>query len=90
MRLKKYSSDISANGRQSIEKILIVQRKSKWQLQEIINAIFYITKNRYVWRDLPGEFPPWQTVYWYFRKWAKEGIWKYMNACLTVDTEKRK
>ena len=60
MRLKKYSSDIPARGWQAIEKILLVQRKSKWELKEIINAIFYITKNGCVWRDLPGEFPPWQ------------------------------
>ena len=60
MRLKKYNSDISASGWQGIEKLLIVQRKSKWDLKEIVNAIFYITKNGCVWPDLPGEFAPWQ------------------------------
>ncbi|MDR1503363.1 MAG: transposase [Prevotella sp.] len=29
----------------------------------MVNAIFYLTKNGCMWRDLPGEFPPWQTVY---------------------------
>jgi hypothetical protein len=46
-RLKKYSSNISARGWQGIAKILVVQRSSKWDLQEIINAIFCITKNVY-------------------------------------------
>ena len=27
------------------------------------------------WRALPGEFPPWQTVYTYFRNWRKDGTW---------------
>jgi transposase len=52
MRLKQYSSDISARGWQAIEKILVVQRSSKWELKQIVNAIFYITKNGCVWRDL--------------------------------------
>ncbi len=65
MRLKKYSSDLSAKSWQVIEKIIKINRKSKWDLQEIVNAIFYLTKNGCVWRDLPGEFPPWETVYWY-------------------------
>lgn len=36
--------------------------------------MLYITKNGCNWRDLPLCFLLWQTVYWYFRKWSKEGI----------------
>jgi len=25
------------------------------------------------WRQLPGDFPPWQTVYWYFKRWRDDG-----------------
>ncbi|MBA4850514.1 IS5 family transposase [Emticicia sp. BO119] len=32
-------------------------------------------KNGNSWRDLPDCFPPWQTVYWYFRKWNNEGVY---------------
>ena len=24
------------------------------------------------WRQLPAEFPPWQTVYWYFTRWEDD------------------
>jgi hypothetical protein len=51
-----------------------MQRKSKWNLQEIVNAIFYLTKNGCMWRDLPGEFPSWQTVYWYYVKWVNDSL----------------
>lgn len=85
MRLKKYSSDISAKGWQVIEKIIQVNRKSKWDLQEILNGILYLTKNGCTWRDLPSDFPCWITVYWYFRKWVKDGTWKAINDCLVVD-----
>ena len=80
MRIKKYSSDLSPKSWQVIEKIIQVRRKSKWDLQEIVNAIFYLTKNGCVWRDIPGEFPPWITVYWYFCKWGKIKR-TYKNRC---------
>ena len=85
MRLKKYSSDLSANSWQVIEKMIIVRRRSKWDLLEIVNAILYLTKNGCMWRDIPGEFPPWETVYWYYSKWVKDGTWKSISDCLVVD-----
>jgi putative transposase len=85
MRLKKYSSDLSAKSWQVIEKLITVQRKSKWDLQEVVNAILYVTKNGCVWRDLPGEFAPWETVYWYFRKWVKDGTLKRISDSLIID-----
>jgi putative transposase len=65
--------------------VLIVKRKSRWCLKDIVDGIFYVTKNGCVWRDLPADFPAWQTVYWYFRKWVKEGTWERINGCLVVD-----
>lgn len=85
MRIKKYSSDLPLNSWQYIEKIIEVRRKSKWDLQEIVNAILYLTKNGCVWRDIPGEFPSWITVYWYYQKWVSDGTWKRISDCLTID-----
>jgi putative transposase len=85
MRLKQYSSDLSAKSWQVIERIIQVQRKSKWDLKDIVNGIFYLTKNDCMWRDLPGEFPPCQTIYWYYRKWVKDGTWKIINRLLIID-----
>jgi putative transposase len=31
---------------------------------------------------LPQDFPPWQTVYPYFRQWCQDGTWEQMNAAL--------
>ena len=93
MRIKKYSSDLSPKSWQVIEKIIQVRRKSKWDLEEIVNAILYLTKNGCVWRDIPGEFPPWITVYWlslrYYCKWVSDGTWKNISDCLTVDYRKK-
>jgi putative transposase len=85
MRIKQYSSDLSAKSWQVIEKNIHVQRTSKWDLKEIVNGIFYLTKNGCMWRDLPGEFPPWQTVYWYHSKWVQDGTWDNINRSLIAD-----
>lgn len=41
----------------------------------VLNAIFYILVEGVRWRALPGDFPAWQTVYTYFRRWRKDGTW---------------
>jgi hypothetical protein len=38
-----------------------------------------------MWRDLPGEFPPWQTVYWYYSKWVSDGAWENLNRLSVMD-----
>ncbi|MGA0557204.1 IS5 family transposase [Larkinella sp. VNQ87] len=79
-----YTSDLTASQWQGIEKLITVKRKSIWPLQQIVEAIFYLTKNGIIWRDLPERFPPWQTVYWYFRKWAKDDTWLLIANELTM------
>lgn len=54
-----------------------------------MNGIFYVSKNCCVWRDLPCDFPPYQTVYWYHNKWIKDGNWENINQCLTVDYQEK-
>jgi putative transposase len=48
----------------------------------ILDAVLYLTKGGIQWRLLPGDFPPWKTVYHVFRKWARENVWESINACL--------
>src|SRR5213592_2536231 len=51
-------------------------------VREIINAILYVDRNGVVWRALPHDFPPWQTVYHYFRTWRKDGTWAAIHTAL--------
>jgi putative transposase len=41
--------------------------------REILDAIFYVLKSGCQWRMLPRGFPPWKTVYHYFRTWRLDG-----------------
>ena len=48
--------------------------------REILNAIFYILKSGCPWRLLPQDFPPWETVYWWFSRWRTDGTFERLNA----------
>jgi putative transposase len=45
-------------------------------LRDVIDAILYLLKTGCQWRNLPSEFPPWETVYTYFRNWSRDGTVK--------------
>lgn len=57
-------------------------RPREVDMWEVINAIFYILVEGVRWRSLPGDFPPWQTVYSYFRNWRKDGTWLHIHDSL--------
>jgi putative transposase len=35
--------------------------------REILDAVLYVVRSGCAWRLLPHDFPPWKTVYHYFR-----------------------
>src|SRR3954454_12853033 len=50
--------------------------------REILDAIFYVLRSGSAWRLLPHDFPPWKTVYHYFRLWRIDGTWEKLNAAI--------
>jgi putative transposase len=50
--------------------------------REILDAIFYVLRGGCAWRPLPNDFPPWKTVYHYFRFWRLDGTWERMHSAL--------
>src|ERR687886_717261 len=50
--------------------------------REILDAVFYVLRSGCPWRLLPRDFPPWRTVYHYFRKWRLERIWELLHTVL--------
>jgi putative transposase len=49
-------------------------------LRMILDAVFYVLKSGCSWRLLPRDFPPWKTVYDWFRRWRIDGTWERLNA----------
>ncbi|MFJ2746375.1 IS5 family transposase [Streptomyces sp. NPDC087440] len=42
--------------------------------RQMLDAVFYVTDNGIKWRALPADFPPWDRVYAYFRRWRDQGL----------------
>lgn len=85
-QLKTYSSDLTDEEWQ-IAEVLLPEDKpvGRWRevhLREVLNAIFYRVENGVKWRNLPADFPAWQTVYGYFRLWVRLGVWERINEAL--------
>jgi len=57
-------------------------RPRKHTLRVIVDAILYVARAGCAWRLLPREFPPWKTVYHYFRKWRSDGTWLRLHTAL--------
>jgi putative transposase len=50
--------------------------------REILDAIYYVVRTGCQWRCLPHEYPPWPTVYYWFRRWRLDGTWERLNTTL--------
>ena len=48
-------------------------RPRKYDKREVVNAMFYLLRTGCAWRHLPHDFPRWQTVYHYYRRWREDG-----------------
>ena len=50
--------------------------------REVLDAVVYVLKTGCQWRLLPRDFPPWETVYWWFGRWRADGTFERLNAAL--------
>jgi len=57
-------------------------RRRKHPFRELLNAIFYLVRTGCQWRNLPKDFAPWRTVYHYFRRWKRNGLWNQIHTHL--------
>lgn len=55
-------------------------------LRRMLDGVFYVLRTGCQWRHLPPPpiFPPWQTVYRYFRAFLAAGVWEAMRHHLLV------
>jgi len=80
MKRKPYPSDLTDEQWALLEPLLPRLRRRgrprKTDLRQIVNALFYHTREGGSWRALPHDFPPWRTVYNYFQGWTRDGTWQ--------------
>lgn len=88
MGRKAYPTDISDVEWDLIKSMIPAQRRRKRgkkrevDMQEVVNAIFYILRAGCSWRIMPHDLPAWQTVYSYFQRWQRKGIWQKIHSRL--------
>lgn len=92
MKRQLYPSDMTDAQWQAIAPLI---PPAKWgghprtvDMREVINGIFYVTRTGCAWRFVPHDLPPWGTVWYYFRRWRKEGVWQQMNDALRTQTRR--
>ncbi|GAB2447568.1 IS5 family transposase [Nocardioides hungaricus] len=72
----RYPSDLTDEQWALIEPMVAVKpggRPAKHPRRRIVDAILYVNRTGCSWRQMPHDFPPWDTVYWYFQRWAEDG-----------------
>ena len=86
MERRRYATDLSDAEYACLAPYLppakLIGRPRLRPPREILDAIFYVIRTGCQWRLLPYEFPPWQTVYHYFRRWRLDGTWERMHTAL--------
>lgn len=72
-----YPSDLSDTEWRMISRLLPASkpggRPRATDLRAVVNAIFYLLRSGCAWRMLPHDFPPYSTVYMYFKQWRDDG-----------------
>lgn len=80
-----YPTDLKSSEWELLAEFFLPNKRGrcrKWEMWQIVNAILYITRTGGQWRMMPKDLPPWSTVYGYFWRWTRQGLWPRINAAL--------
>lgn len=85
---QRYPTDQSDAEREYIQPLLPPPaqrgRKITVDMREILNALRYLARSDCGWRLLPAHFPPWQTVYWWFRRLLRRFLFRTIHDILVM------
>lgn len=88
-----YPTDLSDAEWECLQRHLPTKRSCgrpcEHPLRAILDAIFYLLRTGCPWRYLPRDFPPWQTVYYHFRRFRLDGTWHHVFIALRTAVRRR-
>lgn len=91
-KTKRYPTDLSSEEWERMAPLLPRPvrrgRRLSVDLREVFNAIRYITRAGGGCRTLP-KFPPWQTVYWWFRRFVRLMLFRTIHNIALMDDRER-
>lgn len=73
----------------AISPFLNLKRKRKHDLRQMMNSILWLLRTGCQWRNLPKQWPNWQSVYYYFGQWKQDGTFERINLALNQLDRKR-
>ena len=83
MEWKPYPSDLTGGQWRLIGPLIPEAKRGgrprAHDMCEVVNAIMYVVRTGCSWRQLPHDFPPWETVYRYFRRFQRDGTWEKIH-----------
>jgi putative transposase len=91
LKEKSYSSDLTWDQWEHIKPHLHIShtgRPIRIPLKDVVDAIFYITKNNCAWADLPHDFPDDRRVNEWFTKWRDDGTWQRLLDALREEARR--
>lgn len=93
-RRPRYPTDLSKKKWKVVQGLIpapkTMGRPREVNMRRVLDALLYMVRAGCAWRLLPREhFPPWETVYGYFRQWSKDGIWQRIHDTLRAQVREK-
>jgi putative transposase len=84
---RSYTSDLDDEQWSIIVPLLPLQHTGpgcqvELDMRRVVDAIFYIARTGCQWANLPKDYPNYNSVYYHYRKWCKDGTWKRVNTAM--------
>lgn len=86
---RRYASDLTDRQWEIIKPHFTGMRNRKWDKRELVNAVLYFEKAGCQWRLLPHDFPPYPTVWSFYRRAKMSGLWDRILRDLVEKTRKK-
>ena len=92
--MKKYPTDLTDSQWNHIKDLFptpkATGRPREIEFREVVNAIYYLLFTGCQWRFIPHDYPPWRSVYGYFRAWQDAGLWYRIHETLRSALRQKK
>ena len=78
-----YPTDLTDEQWQAISRLVPPAkpggRPRSVNMREVLKALFYLARTGCAWRMLPKDYPPKDTVYYYFKTFRQDGTWERIH-----------
>ena len=93
-KVKRYTSDLTDEQWEMIEPLLPLEncgpgRRIEIDMRQAVNGMFYVLKTGCQWENLPSDFPNYNSVFYHYNKWTKDGTWEMLNRVLVYEVRRQ-